>query len=264
MRRNLTSTSTSYNSRARSSASPFDSVDVSLLNLTRGSSPLTLPAVLLSEQEGSVAWPVDLVRARMAHPSTPQEARARVWAEIVRRRAAYGEPWGTVAVAMVVPALRRALARMRRPAELDQCELEQAVLVAVAEQLAALEPDGEAAEFGLRLVRAGDRAAHRLAYGVLCERRNPTEPLDEGAVPTGLPGTSMAQVYAVLECAEAAGVITGRELELIGGTRLDRLSAAECARRAGISVRAMFRSRAEAEERLVKALLAGELTVRAD
>ncbi|MBT2396666.1 hypothetical protein [Streptomyces sp. ISL-100] len=247
-------------SLSQSSASPFDRVDVSLLNLASGPSPLALPAVLLSEREPSAAWPVDRVRARMAHPSTPGAARARVWAEIVRRRAAHGEPWGTVGVAMVVPALRRALARMPRPAELDQFELEQVVLVAVAEEFAALEPGEDPAQFGLRLVRAGDRAAHRLTYGVRRERRTRVEPLEEGAVPTGLPGTSLAQVYAVLERAEAAGVITETELELIGCTRLDRMSAAESARGAGMSVRAMFRSRAEAEQRLVKALLAGELS----
>lgn len=212
-----------------STVSPFDQVDAALLDLASAPRPLTLPAVLLSESAPDADWPVDLIRARMAHPSTPGTARARVWAEIVRRRLALGEPWGTVGVAMTVPVLRRALARLPRLPELESGELEQEVLTAVAEQLAALTPDEAPEEIGLQLVRAGDRAAHRLLYATLRERRLGPLPLDEGAVGQPLTTGSQAQVFSVLERAAQCGVITPAEVELIAATRLDGQSAKACA-----------------------------------
>lgn len=239
--------------------SPFDQVDAALLGLAAGPRPLALPAVLLSESEPGAAWPVDRVRARMAHPSTPTAARARVWAEVVRRRLAYGEPWGTVGVGLTLPALRRALARLPRPQELESCELEQEVLAAVAEELAVLTPDDPPEEIGLALVRAGDRAAHRLVYATLRERRLRARALEEQRVPLTLPGGSHTQVYAVLERAAAAQIITAAEAELIAATRLDGQRARQCAQSAGISTRTLFRNRSAAEQRLTKALLTGEL-----
>ncbi|MGW7074668.1 hypothetical protein [Streptomyces sp. NPDC054866] len=242
-----------------SAVSPFDQVDAALLDLASAPRPLTLPAALLSTSEPGAAWPVDLVRARMAHPSTPGTARAQVWAEIVRRRLTFGEPWGTVAVAMTVPVLRRAMARLPRLRELERGELEQEVLTAVIEQLAVLTPDEMPEEIGLQLVRAGDRAAHRLLYATQRDRRLGPLPLDEGTVGQPLATGSQAQAYVVLERAARAEVITSAEAELIAATRLDGQSAKECANGAGISVRAMFRRRSAAEQRLAQALIADEL-----
>ncbi|MGE6735680.1 hypothetical protein ACQKIP_32950, partial [Streptomyces sp. NPDC059900] len=67
------------------------------------------------------------------------------------------------------------------------------------------------------------------------------------------------QVYLVLERAARAEIITPSEAELIAATRLDGQSAKECANSAGISVRAMFRRRSAAEQRLTKALLEEQL-----
>lgn len=242
-----------------SAVSPFDRVDATLLGLAAGPRPLTLPSVLLSESEPGAAWSVDRVRARMAHPSTPGAARGRVWAEVVRRRLAHGEPWGTVGVGLALPVLRRALARLPRPQELESCELEQEVLAAVAEQLTALTPDQEPEEIGLTLVRAGDRAAHRLVYAAMRERRLRPQPLEEQTVPVALPCGSQTQVFTVLERAMEAGVITAAEASLIAATRLDGQSPKECAHDAGISTRTLYRNRAAAEQRLRKTLLTGEL-----
>ncbi|MEN8652388.1 hypothetical protein ABCR94_17730 [Streptomyces sp. 21So2-11] len=239
--------------------SPFDQLDAALLQLAAESRPLSLPSELMSESEPGVFWPVDLVRARMAHPSTPSVVRDRVWWEIVRRRLMFGEPWGTVGVAMALPSLRRALARLPRLAEMEHGELEQEVLAAVTEELVALDPYEKPVQVGLRLVRAGDRAAHRVVYAALRERRLRPQPLDEGSVvPQPWAGGSQAQVYAVLERAVGAGVLSSAEAELIAGTRLDGLSAQAVASAAGISVRAMFRRRAAAEHRLAKGLFSGD------
>ena len=78
--------------------SPFDQVDAALLQLAAGPHPLTLPAAVICPGQ-SGAWPVDRIRAWMAHPSTHAAARARVWGEICHRRLVHGAPWDTVAQA---------------------------------------------------------------------------------------------------------------------------------------------------------------------
>lgn len=158
-------------SRPALSVSPLEEVESAFLALASLPWPLTLPGSLLPEPEAGVLA-VTRVRSRMAHPSCTAEARARVWREVLRRRQAHGEPWGTVAVGFAIPGLRRALARLPRLAEVEACELEQEVLTAVTIELTAM-PVG-ADEAGLRLLRAGDRAAHRLLYAA--QRRGARPP----------------------------------------------------------------------------------------
>jgi hypothetical protein len=179
-----------------------------------------------------------------------------VWGEVLRRRAAYGEPWGTVAVGFAIPGLRRTLARLPRLAEVEACELEQEVLAAVTAELMVLPV--EEPQPGLRLLRAGDRAAHRLLYAAQRARRTAHLPLDESTVPQALPAGGQAEVYAVLERVVEAGLLTEEEAELIAQTRLEREVMAKAASAVGMSVRSAFRRRAAAEQRLAAALGNGD------
>lgn len=231
---------------------PLDSVDAAFLRLSSGPWPLTLPTALLSDSPQSAVMSLDHVRAWMAHPSTPDTARTRVWQEVLRRHREAGEPWGAVAVALVIPGLRRALARLPRPDELPAAELEQDVLTAVSAELAELKPDEEGA--GLRLLRAGDRAAHRLVYAALRDRRRGWAPLDETVMPQPLPVSGTAGAHGVLDGAVGAGVLTELEAELIASSRLDGQSAKACAEAAGLSLRVFFRRRSAAERKLADAL----------
>lgn len=238
--------------------SPLDRVESAFLALTAEPGPLTLPASLLADPGAAcgVLLPVAVVRSRMVHPSCTGEARARVWGEVLRRRTRDGEPWGTVAVGFTLPGLRRALARLPRLAEVEACEVEQETLAAVTAELAGLPVDDPQA--GLRLLRAGDRAAHRVLYAAQRARRVVQVPLDEHAVGCPAPSSGVADAFAVLERAVAAGVLGPVEAELIGRTRLERQVMAKAAGAVGVSVRAAFRRRAAAEERLVAALAGQE------
>ncbi|TGA85870.1 hypothetical protein [Streptomyces sp. MZ04] len=239
------------------SPSPLEAVESAFLALASGSSPLTLSMTPTADSDATAPQSIARIRARMVHPSCTEQARARVWQEVLRRRALCGEPWGTVAVGLAIPALRRTLARLPRLAEVEACEVEQEVLTAVTAELAALAPHEP--HTGLRLVRAGDRAAHRLLYAAQRARRTVLVPLDEntaGASP--LPARGTAEVFAVLERAVDAGVLVREEAELIAQTRLERAVMAQAASVAGMSVRTAFRRRADAEQRLALALTAGE------
>ncbi|WP_053728464.1 hypothetical protein [Streptomyces sp. WM6378] len=167
------------------SISPLDQVESAFLSLAAEGRPLTVPVALSADSDTVSPLCVTRVRARMVHPSCTEQARAGVWNEILRRRALLGEPWGTVAVGLTLPALRRTLSRLPRLAEVEACELEQEVLAAVTAELALLTTDEPQA--GLRLVRAGDRAAHRLLYAAQRTRRIEAVALDENAVPRPCP-----------------------------------------------------------------------------
>jgi hypothetical protein len=64
-------------------ASPLEEVDAAFLELAAGPWPVRLPAHLLTDRPDAQDLPVDQVRARLAHPSTPAEVRTR--SEVVRR-----------------------------------------------------------------------------------------------------------------------------------------------------------------------------------
>ncbi|MER6385010.1 hypothetical protein ACWDBP_00095 [Streptomyces sp. NPDC001233] len=242
--------------RSSLSVSSLEEVESAFLALAAAPWPLSLPGSLLTGSAAD-ALPVTVVRARLVHPSCTAEARARVWCEVLGRRQKQGEPWGTVAVGLTVPGLRRVLARLRRPAEVEACELEQEVLAAVCTELAALPV--EEPEAGLRLLRAGDRAAHRLVYAAQRARRAAVVPLNEETVPQPVSRGGSAEVFAVLEKAVHAGVLGEEEAELIAQTRVERQVMAKAAEAVGMSVRAAFRRRSAAEQRLAAALAAREL-----
>ncbi|MCX5529829.1 hypothetical protein OG785_04545 [Streptomyces sp. NBC_00006] len=217
--------------------------------------PLVLPAALFADASAGGMWSVAAVRSRLVHPSCTEPVRALVWAEVLQRRARQGAPWDTVAVAFALPGLRRAVGRLPRLAELEVCEVEQEALAAVALELTGL--TGREAQMGLRLVRAGDRAAHRLLYATQRARRTPVVALEEDTVgaPCTVPGTG--EVIAVVERAATAGVLSEVEAELITLTRLERQSMAKAASAVGMSVRSAFRHRAAAEQRLAAILRGG-------
>ncbi|MFE2515967.1 hypothetical protein [Streptomyces mirabilis] len=225
-------------------------VESAFLTLSAAPWPMTLPASLLTSPEAGVLT-VTMVRSRLVHPSCTAQAHAGVWREVLRRQE-QGEPWGTVAVGFTVPGLRRALARLPRLAGIEARELEQEVLAAVTVELAAM-PVAEP-QAGLWLVRAGDRAAHRLIYATQRARRTATVPLDENVIPIRQLSHGSAEVFAVLERAVNAGVVTKEEAELIAQTRLERQVMAKAAGAVGMSVRAAFRRRAAADQRLAAAL----------
>ncbi|WP_431947892.1 hypothetical protein [Actinacidiphila sp. bgisy167] len=236
------------------SPSPLEDVDAAFLKLASAPWPVRLPAHLFTDRSDALDLPVDQARARLAHPSTPPQVRARVWGEVVRRARRDGEPWSTVAVGLIVPGLRRSLSRLPRLPEVDWAELEQEVLVAVAGELAVVEVDDP--QIALQLVRAGDRVAHRLVYAARQSRRSPVVPLEESTEGTPcLPPTGgIAHAYAKLRRAVDAGVLDEDEVELIARTRLDGVRMPVCAQEAGVSARQLYRRRADAERRLLNAL----------
>ncbi|GGO99339.1 hypothetical protein [Wenjunlia tyrosinilytica] len=242
--------------------SPLRVLEETFFALAAAATPLTLPAHLVCEEPDSAALPVDQFRTRLAHPATAPVLRERTWREVVRRAQQLGEPWGTVAVAMSVPVLRRMLARLARPAHLEREEVEQEALAAVA--VAVRTVDVNTADVGRELFSAADRAVHRLVYAARRQGARESGPmaahvgrLAHPAVPAGCQDVAESaddggegDEYAVLARAVRAHVVDVAEARLIARTRLGGEPMRRLAAERGVSVRQLYRHRATAEQHL--------------
>ncbi|MEU6158796.1 hypothetical protein [Streptomyces sp. NPDC047130] len=245
------------------SPSPLEELERAFLALAQGPAPLTFPAHLVCEEPDREFWPVDRVRAQLAHPSTSAELRERTWQEVVRRARRLGAPWDVVAVAMSVPVLRRMLARLRRPQHLERAEMEQEALAGVASALRAVElgverPDRE-------LFRAADRAVHRLVYAAWRQvnREAAFEAVEFVDARSGVGGDEAPSELTVLAQAVQLRVLDVAEARLIARTRLAGEPMSRLAVERGVSVRQLYRHRNAAEEHLAAHLrhrLAGRRT----
>ncbi|WP_327654380.1 hypothetical protein [Streptomyces sp. NBC_00483] len=233
-------------------------LEQSFLGLAQAAVPLTLPARLVCGPEAEGDWPVDRIRARLIHPSTRAELIQQTWHEVVRRSQVLGEPWGTVAVAMIAPALHRVLARTARPAQVERAELEQEGLTAVACALAGVA--GAEGRVDWELCRAADRAVHRLVYAARRHALHEAHELDERDVRIGRltapsAGPAVGEAEETDELSVLAGAVRARvvglaEARLIARTRLGGESMARLAAEHGVHVRRLYRHRAAAEAHL--------------
>lgn len=238
--------------------SPLRMLEESFLGLAAAAEPLTLPAALVCEEPECAVLPVDQIRTRLAHPATSPALRERTWREVIRRAQQRGEPWGTVAVAMSVPVLRRMLARLAAPAHLERAEVEQEALAAVAAALRTV--DAEAADAGRAVFAAADRAVHRLVYAAWRRAERETSPAAERPARLGCSGAAEVldavedggegTEYGVLARAVRAHVVNVAEAQLIARTRLEGEPMRRLAEERGVSERQLYRRRAAAEQQL--------------
>ncbi|MFF9560341.1 hypothetical protein ACF1DY_31575 [Streptomyces albus] len=240
------------------SRSPLGELDEAFLALGAAAArPLTMP-VLLDDGRAAGTWPVDRVRARLAHPGTAAGQRALIWYEVTRRAQKLPEPWPLVAVAMTIPVLRRMLRRQQLPQCMERADLEQTALTAVATTLPSLTEDHP--EPQRALFNAADREIHRLIYSARRQHRHEQpmairpdapSPARSDAEDRNAPGGSEGRdEYTVLAAAVQAGVLKAHEAQLIALTRLEKKSVKDIAAQRGLVWRTLYRHRAAAEAHL--------------
>ncbi|WP_431953120.1 hypothetical protein [Actinacidiphila sp. bgisy167] len=239
-------------------SSPLMLLEESFLALASAEDPLTLPAHLVCAEPEQDVLPVDQVRARLAHPATSREQRARTWQEVVRRAQRLGEPWGTVAVGLSVPVLRRMLARQVRPVHLEWAELEQEALAAVAVAVQTVDVGRQVVD--RELFAAANRAVQRTLRTARVQARHQSR-IALGLLPAGCPDPSSARdedEYAVLARAVQAHAVNVAEARLIARTRLEGEPMQRLADERGVSLRQLYRHRTAAEQHLA-AYLTGRM-----
>ncbi|MEU5834159.1 hypothetical protein ABZ820_10850 [Streptomyces diacarni] len=242
-------------------SSPLEQVEEAFDGLATAVRPLTLPGSVVSGQAEESDWPVDRVRAQLAHPGTGADQRAQIWREVAGRALESGDPWRLVAVGMSVPALRRMLRRQHIPRHLERAEVEQTALAAVATALPQLTAGH--IEPHRVLFNAADRDVHRLIYAAHQESRVWSALSSESAehASTGyevegyaLDAGEVGDEYSVLAEAVQAGVLKPGEAQLIALTRLEGRSVKDVAKQREVSWRTLYRYRTVAEDHLTRYL----------
>ena len=232
---------------------PFDALEASFRMLTTGPAPLALDGRRVGR--GLPARPVPLgeLRSRLLHPATGFETRDAALAELARLAQARGGAWTVGLAGVLLPGLRRAVARLaaRCPGH-QAADLQAAALAGLLEAVRAF-PAGGAERVAERLLAAAVREAERLRKAAQRGRRR--------EVPAGLLVGSAARPAChpelALARAVAEGVISAGDAELVAQTRLGGLGLAAAAARAGLGYEAAKKRRQRAE-----AALAGWLGAR--
>lgn len=226
-------------------AQPFDVAANSLRLLTTGPEPLSVDGAALGGGLPRRRIPLSELASILMHPSCDHATSDQVWRLLIGRARTDGPAWVVGAVGVALPGLRQAAYRLRGFTGDVQAEL----LTAFVAALPGVKPGG--ARVVQRLLSATFTAARAALRA--------TEPIRTNA-PVELPVAAGGHPDVVLARAVAAGIITPGEAELIGATRLEGVSVADYAQRAGRGYWAVAKERSRAEERLVTAIRAGVLS----
>lgn len=226
---------------------PFDVAANSLRLLTTGPEPLSVDGAALGGGLPSRRIALSELASILMHPSCDHATSDRVWRQLIAHARTDGPAWVVGAAGVALPGLRQAAYRLRGFSGDVQAELLTAFLAA------------------LRTVKlAGPRVVQRLLSATFTAARaalRADEPRTKAHAAAPVTGpTGAGHPDFVLAKAVAAGVITPGEAELIGATRLEGVSVADYAERAGRGYWAVAKERSRAEERLVAAIRSGKLS----
>ncbi|MPZ27135.1 MAG: hypothetical protein GEV12_12180 [Micromonosporaceae bacterium] len=231
---------------------PLEQVEVTLRLLCAGPQP---PAV--DGRRVGCGLPrrrirLDELASVLAHPSTGQQAKQIVWAQLVERARA-GEPaWVVGAAGVALPGLRRAARRLARAN--SHTDVEADLLEGFLAALAGV--DTARPRICGRLVNA----AHTHARAALNAQEAAASGEAHWAPGSALPPPPYGHPDLVLARAVRQGIISAGEADLIGATRLEDVPLAPYADREGLTAWAVYKRRRKAERRLVDAIRAGQLS----
>jgi hypothetical protein len=237
---------------ARRDPSPYQTLEAAFGLLTSGPNPLSLDGRLVGHGLLARPIPLDELRSMLLHPSTSYAARDAAVAELARR-ARRDRGAAMVGLAgVLLPGLRRLTTPLARACPGKAADLEAAVLAGLVEAVTGF--DEATRRPAASLVWAAVRAAHRLLeterawHARHLPRGLPAEP----PRPAGHPDFVLAE-------AVRAGVLSVREAEAIGETRIGGVRLKALAVAWGVPYGQLKRFRQQAEARLVDWLRFGRL-----
>lgn len=233
-------------SRPTSGSSPLRTLDDAFVALTRPPRALSIDG---SEVPGLPERPIPLdeLRSRLLHPSTPFVTRDAALAVVVRRAQHDGGTWvvGLIGlIGLLGPGLGRISASLTRACPARRADIEAEMLAELIAAIATTDPDQ--CRLAARLTWAARRGALGVVRAELSERSRPAHhPVSqEPPRPWGHP--DLVLVRAVDE-----GVISATDAELIGATRLGEMTMRQAAEKWGATYQAIRHRRVRAEARLV-------------
>lgn len=224
-------------------ASPFATLERTFTLLTTEPRPLALDGTGIAGLPNRPI-PLDELRARLLHPSTPYATRDAALDVLIGRARAEGGAWSVGLAGVLLPGLRRAVAPLAAACPGKEADLEAEMLAGLLAALDRFGP-GRSRPAGRLCGQAFD-AAKRLLRAELAERSRPGHDAvsAEPPKPYGHPDFVLAR-------AVAEGAVCADDAELIGATRLGEMSLADAAASWGLSYKAAERRRHRAETALV-------------
>ncbi len=232
--------------------SPFEVLEKSFELLVAGPEPLSLDGRALRGLP-SRPIPLDELRGRLLHPSISYRTRDLALVMLLRRAKREGGAWTVGLAGVVLPGFRRAAVPLGKAMPGRVLDLEAEMLAALVETIGTV--PARADRLAARLVWPSVRAGHRF---VARERgwREWEAPHASLEAPLRVP----QHPDLVLEAAVAAGVVTPREAELVGESRVGEVPLRVLARRWGVPYDALRKRRSRAEPALVAWLLSRHLS----
>lgn len=197
--------------------------------------------------------PLEELKRLLLREEVPRHVQDATWRELVVRARRDGPAWVVAAVGVAMPGLRAAAGRLATDWHGDTADLDADLLTAFLARLQTVDETqpriiGRLIDAGIREVRSARR--HEVNNDVIriegAWSLPPQRPWDHPDL--------------VLARAVAAAVIGPEEQLLISATRLDDEPVAPVAARLGISTETAYNQRRTAEQRLLEAIRAGELT----
>jgi hypothetical protein len=197
--------------------------------------------------------PLDELKQFLLREDVPRRVQDAAWRELVVRARRDGPAWVIAAVGVAMPGLRAAAGRLATGWHGDTADLDADLLTAFLARLQSVDETqpriiGRLIDAGIREVRNSRR--HDVNNDVIRIE-------GAGSLP---PQRPWDHPDLVLARAVAAAVIGPEEQLLISATRLDDEPVAPVAARLGISTETAYTQRRAAEQRLLEAIRAGELT----
>jgi hypothetical protein len=229
---------------ARRDPSPYETLEAAFGLLTSGPDPLSLDGRLIGHGLPPRPIPLDELRGMLLHPSVGFAARDAAVAELARR-ARRDRGAAMVGLAgVLLPGLRRLTTPLARACPGKAADLEAAVLAGLVEAVAGF--DEATRRPAASLVWAAVRAAHRL---LATDRAWHTRHIPRGLPaepprPAGHPDFVLAEAVRV-------GVLSARDAEVIGETRVGGVRLKALAAAWGVPYGQLKRFRQQAEVRLV-------------
>lgn len=232
----------------------LQAAEVTFRLLTTGPRPLAVDGRAIGHGLPRRMIPLDELSSMLLHPSTSQTARDAAWRVLVTRARTGSDEWIVGAAGVAAAGLWRAVKRLTRSSAADHADVQSEVMRGFLDALAKVD-----------LTRPGVCSfLRRHAYKTARSKLPDAEPAASGessfAPASTLPPPQWGHPDILLARAVKLGVITAEEAELIGATRLEQRPITEYAQRAGCRLKAAYKRRDRAEERLVAALAAGSLS----
>jgi hypothetical protein len=222
--------------------SPFDTLEKTFKLLVKGTNPLAFDGTRIAGIPSRLI-PFDELQAMLLHPSTSFDVRDAVIGALVAQSQREGGA-ATIALAgVLLPGLRRAGWALIKscPGKTDDIEAE--MLLAFLEAVAACDPGR--ARLAARLTWLARTGGSRLLRTEMAERAEVgTDPVSSA------PPRPYGHADLVLAHAVGVGVISARDAELIGATRIGDVDLAYVARCQGVEYDALQKRRVRAETSL--------------